>query len=212
MEPSAEIGAGAKHFATLVERARGGDPDAFGELCDANLRHRWLVAVTVAFPVHLRAKLDPLDVLQEALQRAWSRIETFKGDDRLAWHRWMMGILRHQVLDSVRHYRKQRRNVGREKPEYSLSDATAHQISWTPSRSVALREQHLRVAEILEDLSDAHRDVIVQRVLEGRSTAEVAELTGRSADNVRITLHRALKRLHTILETKGLESTFFRPL
>lgn len=48
---------------------------------------------------------------------------------------------------------------------------------------------------VLSDIKDEYREVISLRYLDDLSTAEVAEILGKSEGTVRVTLHRALKSL-----------------
>ena len=48
------------------------------------------------------------------------------------------------------------------------------------------------VADMLAPLGDRQRDVVWQRVIEGRSSAEVAAMLNTTAGNVDVIVHRAL--------------------
>ncbi len=48
------------------------------------------------------------------------------------------------------------------------------------------------VADLLAPLGDRQRDVVWQRIIEGRSSAEVAAMLGTTAGNIDVILHRAL--------------------
>jgi RNA polymerase sigma factor (sigma-70 family) len=51
------------------------------------------------------------------------------------------------------------------------------------------------VADLLAPLGDRQRDVVWQRIIEGRSSAEVAAMLETSAGNIDVILHRALARM-----------------
>ena len=68
------------------------------------------------------------------------------------------------------------------------------------------------MAALLEELSNAQREVIVLRILDGCTTSEAAELMGTDPHTVSATLYRALTRLRELLDKHGIESTLFRPL
>lgn len=51
------------------------------------------------------------------------------------------------------------------------------------------------VAELLAPLADRQRDVVWQRIIEGRSSAEVAAMLETTAGNIDVILHRALARM-----------------
>jgi RNA polymerase sigma factor (sigma-70 family) len=51
------------------------------------------------------------------------------------------------------------------------------------------------VADLLAPLGDRQRDVVWQRIIEGRSSAEVAAMLETTAGNIDVILHRALARM-----------------
>ena len=60
------------------------------------------------------------------------------------------------------------------------------------------------VHEALARLPDRERDVIVLRLLQGKTTAETAEILKASGDAVREILHRGMTRLKRMEELRGL--------
>jgi RNA polymerase sigma factor (sigma-70 family) len=50
------------------------------------------------------------------------------------------------------------------------------------------------------ELPDRERDVVILRMLEGRSTREAAEALGCAEGTVKATLSHALKKLHSSME------------
>jgi len=60
------------------------------------------------------------------------------------------------------------------------------------------------VNEALARLPDRDRDVIVLRLLQGKTTAETAEILRVSGDAVREILHRGMTRLKRMEELRGL--------
>lgn len=58
-----------------------------------------------------------------------------------------------------------------------------------------------RALELIRRLPAAQAEVVFLRVIAGLSAAEVAEVTGRSAEAVRVMQHRALNRLAALLQS-----------
>ena len=56
--------------------------------------------------------------------------------------------------------------------------------------------------ELLDQLSEKAREIIVLRVFVGLSAEETAEITGSTAGAVRVAQHRALATLRKALEKK----------
>ena len=85
--------------AELVERARTGDPDAFGVLVERH--HRAALRAAVAA---LGAGADADDAVQDAWIAARHRLVDFRGD--AAFRTWLLAIVWHKAAD-------RRRGVGR---------------------------------------------------------------------------------------------------
>jgi len=72
-----------------------------------------------------------------------------------------------------------------------------------PSRDAAGRETRRQVREVLDRLDPFWRLVLYLRDGLDLSYAEIAETAGRSEDVVRVTLHRARRRVREALERTG---------
>ena len=119
---------------TLLSRFRDGDEEAFWTLFDAHapflqarIRHRLA-------PL-LRRKVSIADVLQETRIVAFERRDTFDGQDRDDFRKWLLGIAdlkARQVVDA--HADTKKRAVNREVSKDRRID-TAHFTGQGPSPS-----------------------------------------------------------------------------
>lgn len=200
-----------EQLTSWLNEARRGNGQAFRRLYTPESQRRWRLAAESLLPARLRAKVDPDDIVSEALVQAWRDLQNLRDVSTRRFHRWVSSILRHRVDDIVRHHGRAKRDVCRqvELPGSSVVGALGHDR--TPSKSVARREQLARIVAALDELDKPHREVILLRILEGYSTREVAERMGDTIDNVAVKLHRALAKFRDLAETRGLESTLFRP-
>jgi RNA polymerase sigma factor (sigma-70 family) len=162
----------------LVERARLGDREAFGELA-AKARGRLLGQILGMVGQRLREKLDPEDVLQEALLLGLESVTRFEGSDTDAFGRWLEGIARNVVRNLVR-------RKGWKKEFEIIRDTPAADSS--PSR-------RLRREERVKSLSPDHQTVIRLARIEGLKISEVAMRMNRSESAVKNLLLRAMKEL-----------------
>ena len=195
-----------------LNEARRGNKEAFGRLCGTDSWQRWLIGIASSLPPHLRGKVDPEDVLIEALEQAWRDLGGLKDVSTQGFHRWVSGICRHRLVDFVRHHERPRRDVRREETLLSSARDAASGDDHTPSKSAYRHEQLTKIASVLDELPGSYRAVIGYRILEGHTTAETAEMMGKTPANVGVTLHRALTRLRELLAEHRIDSTIFRPL
>ena len=122
-----------------------------------------------------------LDVVQEALLRAWKSLDSLR-DDAAAKH-WLLTIVR----------RENARYFERRRPE------TVDVDNLTPSQQALLASEPDdatdEVREAIYRLDDDYREPLVLQVLLGYSTSEIAELLGLKQGAVLTRLHRARHKL-----------------
>ncbi|RKT18712.1 RNA polymerase sigma-70 factor (ECF subfamily) [Streptomyces sp. 1114.5] len=134
------------------------------------------------------------DVVQETLVRAWRNIHRL--DPQAASLRpWLVTVARRIVIDGHRSARARPREV----------DAAALEL--LPAEDELDRAlRMMTVADALADLSPAHREIIVETYLKGRTTAEAAAELGIPAGTVRSRVFYALRSLRLALEERGVTS------
>lgn len=189
----------------LIAAAATGDGDARGRLLT---RHRDRLRQMVALRLHprLAARLDPSDVVQDALRVASARLDDYLTRRPVPFYLWVRQITWEQLVKTHQRHTTGKRAVGREEPPL-LSDASAQLLaerlaspSASPSHRAIRSELRARVREALAALALADREVLVLRYLEHLSTAETAAVLGCSEGAVKARLLRALQRLGARLD------------
>lgn len=174
----------------------------------------WLVRVAqgdrAAFSALVVALRDPLyryvrglvrsdevaeDVLQEALVAVWRSAASWRGES--AGRVWVFGVARHLA---ARSWRRRAGEPDDPVPVESIGQQAGFGCD-DPESVLRAHEDVERVHAALERLSDAEREVVVLRDLEGFSGPEVAGLLGLPLANVKTRLHRA--RLRLLAELRG---------
>jgi RNA polymerase sigma-70 factor (ECF subfamily) len=190
----------------LLERARAGDRDAFGELL-GHYHNDIRVLAENLIGTSLKRRLDPSDLVQEAYLEAHRDFPRFTGSTARELWAWLRRILTRNVVDNARHQkarsRNQRRQVSLESllEQSSLSAQEALAATATsPSATAASGERAVLLAQALAGLPADYREVIVLRNLEGLRFHEVAVRMGRSEGAVRMLWARALERLSEAAE------------
>ena len=150
----------------------------------------------------LRAKLDPSDLVQQALLRAHQAREGFRGTTPAEMIAWLRQILARTLADASRDLGRERRDVSRERSlEASLDQSSARLERWlvdaglAPADAAERNEMLLRLAEALADLPEPQQRAVLLRYYEGRSLPEIAEQLNRSRAGVASLLRRGLSRL-----------------
>jgi len=169
---------------TLVENARGGDVGAFTDLVKS---HSGLV-----YGIARRMTRDAdgaEDVSQETFVKAWLNIRLLR--ENSSFTSWLSSIAHRASLDFLRK-RKPEDPCGEE------ADEIAARACQEPSGSPVLDSA-------LSQLSQRDRLVLTLFYFGELSSSEVAEVTGIPVENVRVYVHRARRRLRSLLEGRENE-------
>jgi RNA polymerase sigma-70 factor, ECF subfamily len=175
--------------ATLVGAAQRGDRAAFGALYRryARMVHGVLLA---------RVPIDDVDDLfQDVFLIALSRLTTLREAD--SFGPWLAAIARNRAND---HYR-------RSLPEDQLTedDSTAPNARAKPSSVGATATE---VLEAVQSLTEAYREPLILRLVEGMTGPEIAARTGLTPGSVRVNLHRGMQQLRAklgVMPTRAAE-------
>ena len=121
-----------------------------------------------------------------------------------------LDVVQHKHLPRTgrqrRHVKADRRSVRR---ECSISDASSMMLArgllaGAPSKIAAEKEMAQRVRELVEELPEIAREILLLRYIEQLSNAEAAELLDIDPDTARKRHGRALKRLLAAMIESGL--------
>lgn len=194
----------------LLARAGTGDRSARQELLE---RHRGRLRQMVALRMDRRmvARVDPSDVVQEALADAAQGLSDYLRDRPLPFYPWLRQLAWERLLQlHRRHLRAQRRSVAREQisifdiadgSEEALAESLVNSGS-SPSARLLAAELRERVRAALEALEPKDREVLVLRYLEQLSTKEIAAVLGLGEAAVKTRHRRALERLRSRLDVQ----------
>jgi RNA polymerase sigma-70 factor (ECF subfamily) len=190
----------------LLTRAAGGDPAA-GQQLLARHRDRLRHMVAVRLDPRVAARLDPSDVVQEALLEAARKLPDYLREQPVPFYPWLRRLAWERLLKLHQRHLARKRSAARDEPMApALPDRSALELvqrlvasGTSPSGRVVREETRDRVRAALRALAETDREVLVLRYLEGMTTAEVAAVLGLSESAVKMRHHRALDRLCRVL-------------
>jgi RNA polymerase sigma-70 factor, ECF subfamily len=172
-------------------------------------RHRTYLRLLAGLQLHrrLRGKLDPSDLVQQALLQAHQALDDFRGRSESELAAWLRQILARVLANALRDLNRAKRDVRRERSlEAALEESSCRLQAWlaaeqpSPSQQADQCEQALRLAEELAALPAAQREALTLHYLQGMTVAEVGEELGKSSTAVVGLLHRGLKQLRNRLQ------------
>lgn len=140
---------------------------------------------------------DPEGLATQIWIDAARNLSRFHGDSD-DFRRWLFTIAHRRVVDA------RRRASRRWRPARLSGDHDEHLAS-SPSADVTYddRASLQRALELVGTLPDAMREAVLLRVVADLAVADVAEIMGRTTGNVRVLVHRGLRRLEDELTGQG---------
>jgi RNA polymerase sigma-70 factor (ECF subfamily) len=170
----------------LVELARNGDTEAFGQLYDH-------YHVSVYRFLYYRLGSVPLaeDLTAETFFRALRSMSSFRWQGK-DFGAWLMTIARNLTTD---HFKAGRTRLESTTEDMSTLDTTTD----GPEGAVLTSLTNEALLAALSELPTEQRECLVMRFLQGLSIAETAEVLGRSAGAVKQLQLRGVRNLAKVL-------------
>ena len=191
---------------SLLDRSRGGDAEAFGELC------RTVETRLLRQAIALCGDVSPAeDLAQDTLVEAWKCLHRYNG--RCQFFTWLCAILLNRHRNNLR---KRRRLFFRvfARPDKDDADRIEQftDDDARPDEAAELREQAALVRKCVQTLPTKHQQVIYLRFYVDDSLEGIALALGCSVGTVKSRLFNALDKLRGMnalnaqfaeLKTKG---------
>lgn len=131
--------------------------------------------------------LDAKDVVQEVFLRAFRHWSDFKGVANPKT--WLFKISRNYIYDLMRKRVRQR----------------SHEIISSKENGAVALDTLIELEDALQRLQESYRQVLNLRWIQGMSVSETTDVLGWSDAKVRITFHRAKKKLKESLLDDSLD-------
>lgn len=159
---------------------------------------------------NLQGKVEPSDIVQETLLRAYERQDQFRGLTDAEYAAWLRQILASRLSNAVRRFGTIRREASRERSlEQALQQSSIRLEKWLaadspgPEQRVIRQEDLLRLANGLAALPAEQRAAVELKYLHGCSLEEIGRQTGRTKAAVASLLHRGVRRLRELMLAGG---------
>lgn len=173
------------HIDELVDRAVRGDTEAFGNLYDeyADRVYRHILYRTSSVE-------DARDLMQEVFIRAWRALPRYKRTST-PFVGWLMRISHNLVIDYYRTKKDQ---------TYLNSEINYDSQVVDPETMVEAEFTQQTIRKAILRLPEDQQQVILLSFIEGFEYREIAGMLDKKEGNIRVMVHRALKKMREILE------------
>lgn len=178
---------------TLVAMSRKGDMVAFEELV---ARHRDRIFAR-AFTM-MRNEEEAIDLSQEAWIKGWQRLEQFHGDS--SFTTWMTRIVINLCLDQLRRRKKRyTESIEAMDEESGGVERQMPVVMVNPTERLERADLRVRIDQALNQLSDAHRTVLVLHEFEQMEYKNIAKTMNCSIGTVMSRLFYARRKMAALL-------------
>lgn len=186
------------------------NPDPEQELCKSwsigRLRPWLQMIADRELPAQLRGRVDPSDIVQQTLMKAWQGESDFAGSTQEQRLAWLRSIMKNAIRDQHRRlFGADKRGAGREQLATDVAMAGNNGLDFqaiahdpTASSEMAAAEDALALANAIEKLPLEQRRVIELRHFSNLSYAMIAEQLNKSEPAVRMLWVRALRSLQSV--------------
>ncbi|MDA7980566.1 MAG: sigma-70 family RNA polymerase sigma factor [Pirellulales bacterium] len=186
----------------LMLLAKQGDEECLGALLERYRAYLELLA-RMQLGRGLQDKIDAADLVQETFLEAHRGFEAFRGVGERVFVAWLRKILARQMSRLIRRFLGARgRDVRRERRLEQGLDRSSRQLDRglfapgsSPSHQASRREQGVLLANMLAQLPEDYREVLVLRHFEELTFPEISDQLGRSIESVQKIWVRALAKL-----------------
>ncbi len=178
-----------------VRRVSGGDMAAAEQLVVhlQPLVRRWVRN-------HLPRRESEEDLMQEVFLKLLQKVGSYRERPGVPFEHWVSRLAVRTCLDALR--------AERSRPEWRMADLGEGEQEWLDylmQRNAEVPEERDReakgiVTRLLEQLSPPDRLVLTLLDLEGRSTQEIAQMTGWTRPMVKMRAMRARRKLRDVAE------------
>ena len=171
-----------------ITKVINGDTNAFAYLVD---KYKDMV-FSLAYKI-TKNREEAEEVSQDTFIKGYKNLEKFKGDAKFST--WLYRIAYHACLDTIKKNKKHQNT-------YEINEITFNQIKSVDTILEGI--ERIERAKIMDNcllkLPKEERSIIWMFYYDELSLREIIEITQKSEANIKVKLHRARKKLLTIVE------------
>ncbi|WP_297903652.1 RNA polymerase sigma factor [uncultured Parabacteroides sp.] len=171
-----------------IQRIQAGDMACFACLLDKYSRpiHSLILKV-------VRSREDAEELAQDTFMKVFKGLSSFKGD--CSFSTWIYRIAYNTAISSVRKKRHEFLTIEEATLENVSEEEVANLLGQTE-----VAEQTQRLETALGQLPPDERALILLFYWQEKSIEELASITGLTASNIKVKLHRIRKKLFALLK------------
>jgi RNA polymerase sigma-70 factor (ECF subfamily) len=185
----------------LVDRAREGDQEAFGQLVRRHQPRIYRLALHM-----LRDRAEAEDVAQESFIRAYQALARFDG--RSEPYTWLYRITVNLSLNTIRARKSARvansADANDPRLEALLTEKRPSHMS-DPPGDASRKELYIALCDAIDSLSESLRTTLILVCIDGRSHEDASQILGAPEGTIAWRVHEARRKLRDFMATRGFD-------
>ncbi len=173
-----------------IQKVLEGDTNSFAILVDKYKDMVFSLALKV-----MKNREEAEEVSQDSFVKAFRSLKNFKGDAKFST--WLYKIVYHNCMDRVK------KNARRYNTD-TIDEIVENKIESTDTvlKSIERKEKAVFMEECMAELPEDERSILWLFYYEELSLKEIIDVTSYSEANIKVKLHRARKKLLSIVQTR----------
>ena len=176
----------------LVAQFQAGRPDAFDEIMK-RYKHRIYAYLLRS----VKNYEDAEELTIEVFFKVYCALDSWKPQARFST--WLYKIAHNLSIDHHR-AKSRRQTYSLDDEELSLDEPKAVDLRSNPEWEAEEKDRGRMIREAIDQLSPKQRAVFMLNRYQGLQIKEITEVLGMAEGTVKIHLHRAMKKLKTLLQ------------
>ncbi len=163
------------------------DPSAFAELYDLYIEKIYRF---VYFKINSKEEAE--DIVSNVFLKVWSYLIEYTEKEVESFSGLIYRVARNAVIDFYRE-----RGARQYEPVEVLENIPVEEKGYSKAET---DQEVERVMQAIKKMKQDYQEMLLLKYVDELSTAEIAKILNRSQINVRVTLHRAMKKLQEEVE------------
>ncbi len=178
----------------LIKRIQQGESDLFGQIFD-------IFADRIFRFVYLKIgdRENAKDLASETFLGAFQSVNRYKPQSNTKFSTWLFSIAHKKIVNYYR-WQKNRKTISLEKISANLVDKSESNLD-----KINKEQQHQLIIEYLHKLPENLQEILILKFIEELDYSEIQQITGKKQGNIRVLLHRGIKKLREELQKDGYE-------
>lgn len=168
----------------LLLKIQSGDKEAFREVYKMYFKQIYRYC-----RIQLSNDVLAADACQDVFIKAWKALPNFTFTETGTFKAFLYRIARNHIID-----------LSRKKKEFPLHEYEEIETDDNVIENLSKQDTMQLIKKTLQQMDEKDRQIIILRYFEDMSTEETAKVIGISHGNLRVKIHRVLKKMKDILE------------